>query len=169
MSQGGLTSANLWTGGSTVVKKHSHTFPAPTNSHARTHMLILADAHARTRQKERHCKLTRLMICACTHVARGDFSITASAKQSPERDVPCLSGKAFQPRFFFFKSVPVPVVRQLSGTQSEMTFNKAANISTVKLHGKRWKKACFKKAKFAATVECVKRKKGGGRGLIKKT
>lgn len=101
MSQGGLTSANLWTGGSTVVKKHSHTFPAPTNSHARTHMLILADAHARTRQKERHCKLTRLMICARTHVARGDFSITASAKQSPERDVPCLSGKAFQPRFFF--------------------------------------------------------------------
>lgn len=36
-----------------------------------------------------------------THVARGDFSITASAKQSPERDVPCLSGKAFQLRFFF--------------------------------------------------------------------
>lgn len=71
--------------------------------------------------------------------------------------------------FFFSKSVPVPVVRQLSDTQSEMTFNKAANISTVKLHGKRWKKACFKKAKFAATVECVKRKKGGGRGLIKKT
>lgn len=76
------------------------------------------------------------------HVARGDFSITASAKQSPERDVPCLSGKAFQPRFFF-KSVPVPVVRQLSGTQSEMTLNKAANVSTVKLHGERWKKTCF--------------------------
>lgn len=105
MSQGGLTSANLWTGGSTVVKKHSHTFPAPTNSHARTHMLILADAHARTWQKERHCKLTCLMICARTHVARGDFSITASAKQSPERDVPCLSGKAFQPRFFFFSNL----------------------------------------------------------------
>lgn len=148
MSQGGLTSANLLTGESTVVKKHSHTFPAPTNSHARTHMLILADAHARTRQKERHCKLTCLMICAHTlaHVARGDFSITASAKQSPERDVPCLSGKAFKPRFFFFKSVPVPVVRQLSGTQSEMTLNKAANVSTVKLHGERWKKACLKKS-----------------------
>lgn len=67
MSQGGLTSANLWTGGSTVVKKHSHTFPAPTNSHARTHMLILADAHAWTRQKERHCMLTCLMICTRTH------------------------------------------------------------------------------------------------------
>lgn len=35
------------------------------------------------------------------HRARGKFSITATAKQSPGKDVPCLSGTAFPTRFLF--------------------------------------------------------------------
>lgn len=108
------------------------------------------------------------------HRARGKFSITARAKQSPGRDVPCRSGTAFPPRF---ENVPpflaLHVLSHLLDNRGcqphdqKVTLKQTVKVSSMKSpnYGKvAGKPLENEKVGLGTTVECAR--KGDWSGIL---